>query len=71
MLSGAADPAFAQAPQIEDVEYSLVHDPSYKVRVDAALILGKLHQQHALPALIVASKDPHPPSAPARCDRSG
>jgi len=60
VLSGAADPAFAQAPQIEDVEDSLVHDPSYKVRVEAALILGKLHQQHSLPALIVASKDPHP-----------
>ena len=60
LLAGAADPAFAQAPQIRDVEDSLVHDPSYKVRVEAALILGKLHQQHSLPVLIVASKDPHP-----------
>ncbi len=60
LLAAAAVPAFAQAPQIQDVEDSLVHDPSYKVRVDAALILGKLHQQHSLPALIVAAKDPHP-----------
>jgi len=60
MLSATAVPAFAQAPQVEDVEDSLVHDPSYKVRVEAALILGKLRQQHSLPALIVASKDPHP-----------
>jgi hypothetical protein len=60
MLLGAAAPALAQAPRIEDVEDSLVHDRSYKVRVDAALILGKLRQRHAVPALIVASKDSHP-----------
>src|SRR5204862_3578792 len=31
-------------PRIEDVEDSLAHDRSYKVRVDAALILGRLRQ---------------------------
>jgi hypothetical protein len=58
VLAVAAQPARAQT--IEDVEDSLVHDPSYKVRVDAALILGKLHQPRSVPALIVAAKDPHP-----------
>ena len=32
----------APAPRIDDVEHSLLHDPSYKVRVDAALVLGRL-----------------------------
>jgi HEAT repeat protein len=59
-LALAADPARAQAPQIDDVEDSLLHDPSYKVRVDAALVLGKLHQQRSVPALAVATKDGHP-----------
>jgi len=52
--------AFAQAPQIEDVEDSLLHDPSYKVRVEAALILGKLREQRSVPALIAAAGDQHP-----------
>jgi HEAT repeat protein len=60
LLALAADPARAQAPQIEDVEDSLLHDPSYKVRVDAALVLGKLHQQRSVPALAAATKDAHP-----------
>jgi HEAT repeat protein len=53
-------PARAEVPQIEDVEESLVRDPSYKVRVDAALILAKLRQQRSLPALIAGTKDGHP-----------
>src|SRR5262245_4116078 len=60
MLSAAAASARAQAPQIEDVEESLVHDPSYKVRVEAALILGRLRQQRSIPALVVAARDTHP-----------
>jgi hypothetical protein len=60
MLAVAAAPARAQAPQIEDVEDSLVRDPSYKVRVEAALILGKLRQPRSVPPLIVASRDSHP-----------
>ena len=58
-LSLAAVPASAQ-PRIDDVEDSLLHDPSYKVRVEAALILGKLREQHAVPALIAAAHDGHP-----------
>jgi hypothetical protein len=60
LVTVAAAPALAQAPQIQDVEESLVHDPSYKVRVQAALILGKLRQQRSVPALIAALKDAHP-----------
>jgi hypothetical protein len=56
----AAAPARAQAPQIDDVEESLVRHPSYKVRVEAALILGKLRQQRSVPALIAAARDSHP-----------
>jgi len=59
LLAGGA-PAIAQPAQIEDVEDSLLHDPSFKVRVEAALVLGKLRPQRSVPALIVAAKDPHP-----------
>ena len=56
-----ARPARAgQQPRIEDVEESLAHDRSYKVRVSAALILGRLHQTRSIPALISACKDPQP-----------
>lgn len=60
MLAITGAPARAQAPRIEDVEESLVHDPSYKVRVEAALILGKLHQERSLPALIAGARDAQP-----------
>src|ERR1700750_762838 len=60
MLSIAAAPARAQEPRIDDVEESLVHDASYKVRVEAALILGKLRQQRSVPALVAGLKDGHP-----------
>jgi HEAT repeat protein len=60
LLALAAVPARAQAPQIGDVEDSLIHDPSYKVRVEAALILGKLHQERSVPSLIAGARDPHP-----------
>src|SRR4029078_9589215 len=38
----------------------LLHDPSFKVRVEAALILGKLREQRSVPALISAVHDGHP-----------
>jgi len=58
--TAASASARAQAAQIEDVEESLVRDPSYKVRVSSALILGKLHQERSLPALIAGARDEHP-----------
>jgi HEAT repeats len=60
LFSVAAPRARAQSPRIDDVEDSLMHDPSYKVRVDAALILGKLHQERSIPALIVGAKNENP-----------
>ena len=53
--------ARADAPaRIEDVEDSLRRDSSYKVRVNAAIVLGRLAQPRSLPALIGALKDDHP-----------
>ena len=37
----------------------MVHDPSYKVRVDAALVLGQLRQERSVPALMAALRDGH------------
>jgi len=48
------------APRIDDVEQSLLYDPSYKVRVDAALILGRLRQERSVAPLITALKDSQP-----------
>jgi HEAT repeats len=48
------------APRIEDVEDALAHDRSYKVRVEAALVLGRLRQTRSVPALIGALKDGNP-----------
>jgi hypothetical protein len=55
-----ASPARANPPRIEDVEDHLRRDPSYKVRVNAAIVLGRLAQPRSLPALIGALKDDHP-----------
>ena len=46
--------------RIDDVESSLQHDPSYKVRVDAAIVLGRLAQPRSVPVLVAALRDPHP-----------
>jgi len=63
--SVALSPAMTEAarggtPRIEDVEQSLVQDRSYKVRVEAALILGRLKDARSVPALISALRDSHP-----------
>jgi HEAT repeat protein len=58
-VAAGARPARAAA-RIEDVEDALAHDRSYKVRVDAALVLGRLHQTRSVPALIGALRDPNP-----------
>jgi hypothetical protein len=52
--------ARGRAPRIEDVEQSLNHDPSYRIRVGAALVLGNLHQARSVPALVRALGDNHP-----------
>ena len=58
-VAASARPARAAA-RIEDVEDALAHDRSYKVRVDAALVLGRLRQSRSIPALIGALRDPNP-----------
>jgi hypothetical protein len=59
LVAASARPARA-APRIEEVEDALAHDRSYKVRVDAALVLGRLRQTRSIPALIGALKDANP-----------
>ncbi|HET6147304.1 MAG TPA: HEAT repeat domain-containing protein [Polyangia bacterium] len=52
--------ARGRPPRIEDVEQSLNQDRSYRIRVSAALVLGKLHQARSVPALVRALGDGHP-----------
>jgi HEAT repeat protein len=59
LVASSARPARA-APRIEEVEDALAHDRSYKVRVDAALVLGRLRQTRSIPALIGALQDQNP-----------
>jgi hypothetical protein len=47
----------AQADKIEDLCRSLTQDPSYKVRVQAALVLGKLADKRAIDSLKIALRD--------------
>jgi len=47
----------ARADKVDDLARTLASDPSYKVRVQAALVLGKLGDKRAVPALIKALKD--------------
>lgn len=47
----------AHADKVDDLTRALMQDPSYKVRVQAALILGKLVDKRAVPALVQALKD--------------
>jgi hypothetical protein len=47
----------ASADKIDDLTRTLMQDPSYKVRVQAALVLGKLGDKRAVPALIQALRD--------------
>ena len=67
----------AREVKIEDVEESLARDSSFKVRVEAALILGRLHQVRSVPALVGALARSRagrargaPPSRWARSGRS-
>jgi hypothetical protein len=61
----------APEAQIRDVEDSLAHDQSFKVRVEAALILGRLHQVRSVPVLVGALHDPQPGVRAAAADALG
>jgi hypothetical protein len=47
----------ASADKIDDLTRALMQDGSYKVRVQAALVLGKLGDKRAVPALMQALHD--------------
>jgi hypothetical protein len=52
-----AAPVSARADKIDELTRALMQDPSYKVRVQAALVLGKLNDRRAVPALMQALRD--------------
>ena len=55
LLLALAGRAFAD--KIDDLTRALMQDSSYKVRVQAALVLGKLGDKRAVPALVQALRD--------------
>ena len=71
LAMGMAAAARAGRPQIEEVEESLAHDRSFKVRVEAALVLGRLRQTRSVPVLIGALKDPFPAARAAAAQALG
>jgi hypothetical protein len=52
-----AAPASAGADKVDDLSRALTSDPNFKVRLTAALVLGKLRDKRATPALIQALGD--------------
>jgi hypothetical protein len=58
-LLALAAPARAGQPpvKVEELTKALLEDPNYKVRVQAALVLGRLGDKKALPSLIKALDD--------------
>lgn len=52
--------ARGRAPSVEEVEQSVMHDRSYRLRVGAALVLGRLGQPRSVPALTSALGDGNP-----------
>src|SRR6516162_8935072 len=55
LTATAARPA--RADKVEELTHALVNDPSYKVRVQAALELGRLGDYRAVPPLLRALHD--------------
>jgi hypothetical protein len=61
----------ARADKVDDLSEALLSDPSYKVRVQAALVLGKLGDKRAVPALQKALKDSNPSVRGVACSSLG
>jgi HEAT repeats len=55
LLCGAG----ARADRIDDLNRALTTDPSWRVRLQAAVVLGKLHERRAAPYLERALRDPN------------
>ncbi|HZS41284.1 MAG TPA: HEAT repeat domain-containing protein [Polyangia bacterium] len=49
----------ARADRVDDLTRALITDPSWRVRLQAAVVLGKLHDRRAAPALERALRDPN------------
>jgi hypothetical protein len=52
-----APPKWALADRVEELSSALIHDRSDRVRVQAAVVLGKLKDERAVPALARALSD--------------
>jgi hypothetical protein len=50
-------PTAARADRVDDLCRSLTTDPSWRVRLQAAVVLGKLHDARAVPSLLRALSD--------------
>lgn len=61
LLSAAGPVAIAAAPpgKVDELCHALLEDPNYKVRVQAALVLGRLRDTSAVPSLTRALEDPN------------
>ncbi|HVR64845.1 MAG TPA: HEAT repeat domain-containing protein, partial [Polyangia bacterium] len=60
-LAAAGPAALAAAPpgKIDELCHALLEDTNYKVRVQAALVLGRLRDLSAVPSLTRALDDPN------------
>ncbi len=59
LLALATGARTAHAGKVDDLSKILLEDSSYKVRVQAALVLGKLADRNAVPALARSLRDPN------------
>ncbi|HVU49704.1 MAG TPA: HEAT repeat domain-containing protein [Polyangia bacterium] len=57
VLSAGAARAAQPQVKVEDLTKALMEDPNYKVRVQAALVLGRLGDHAAVPSLVKALSD--------------
>ncbi len=59
MLCLATLVSTARADRVDDLARALTTDPSWRVRLQAAVVLGKLHDRRAAPSLERALRDPN------------
>jgi hypothetical protein len=60
VVSPAPSLAARARPRVDEIQQSLAVERSYKVRVEAALILGRLKDRRSVPSLVSALGDNHP-----------
>ncbi len=59
LMAALAGRVAASDVRVQDLCKAVVDDPNYKIRVQAALVLGKVRDPAAVPALIKALTDPN------------